>query len=53
MARPEAVGRLTSWTIPAGAGFVAFLMVVNVVSAEQGFGEIKVQGSWGIYDEST
>jgi hypothetical protein len=46
MARLEAVGRLASWAIPAGACFVAFLMVVNDVSAEQGFGEIKVQGSW-------
>jgi hypothetical protein len=46
MARMEAVGRLTSWAIPAGACFVAFLMVVNDASAEQGFREIKVQGSW-------
>jgi hypothetical protein len=46
MARLEAVGRLASWAIPAGACFVAFLMLVNDVSAEQGFGEIKVQGSW-------
>jgi hypothetical protein len=42
----KAVGRLTSWAIPFGACFAAFLVAINYVSAEQGFSEIKVQGSW-------
>jgi hypothetical protein len=36
----------TSWVIPAGACFAACLLAANDVSAEQGVGEIKVQGGW-------